>query len=60
MLRAHTYHHPRLDRPRNIRCGVQIVEFPIMQFSPSYFIPAVTKYLSQLPILENLQSTYFP
>jgi len=36
------------------------MEFPIMQFSSSYFIPAVTKYLSQLPVLENLQSTYFP
>jgi hypothetical protein len=60
MLRAHPYHHLRLDRPRNIRCGVQITEFPIMQFSSSYFMSAVAKYLSQLPILENLQSPYFP
>jgi hypothetical protein len=58
MLRAHPY-HPPLDHPSNIRCGVQIMEFPIIQFSSSYSIPAVTKY-SQLPIIENLQSTYFP
>ena len=36
------------------------MELPIMQFYPSYFIPAVNKYLSQHPILENLQSTFFP
>lgn len=58
MLRARPYHHPRLGRTSNIMLRVQTTEFPIMQFSPSYFIPAVT--LSQVPILANLQSTYFP
>jgi hypothetical protein len=35
-----------------------MMELPIMQFYPSYFIPAVTHLLS--PLFSKTRSVYFP
>jgi len=64
---SHTCHIPRpslsflFDHPRNIWRAVHIIKFLVMWSSPLpfYLMPLRFKYLSQQPVLEDPQPTFF-
>jgi hypothetical protein len=52
--------HSLFDHPNNIRWGVHIMKFLVMQSSPlpCYLVPLGPKYPPQHPILENPQPAF--
>jgi hypothetical protein len=58
---SHPPQPPWFNHPNNIRWRIQAAKFIIMQFSPwSIFIPFMSKYPPQHPVLKNPQTMFLP